>query len=99
MQKHSAASRDRASGTAWKGGEEAEFSSGEERTSQILKQVKTGPDGYETAAVLTMTEQEAKRFMRTSGKRQIRFIILTGQLQIRTRSDGYNVLHGQRSGI
>ena len=40
--------------------EEAEFSSGEERTSQILKQVKTGPDGYETAAVLTMTEQEAK---------------------------------------
>lgn len=40
--------------------EEADFSSGQERIEQILKQVKTGPDGYETAAVLTMTEQEAK---------------------------------------
>lgn len=40
--------------------EEADFSSGQEQIEQILKQVKTGPDGYETAAVLTMTEQEAK---------------------------------------
>lgn len=33
--------------------------SNEERVAKILSQVNTGPDGYETAAVLTMTEEEA----------------------------------------
>ena len=40
--------------------EEETFSQEEERVSRILDKVKTGPDDYETAAVLTMTEEEAK---------------------------------------
>ena len=40
--------------------EEETFSQEEERVSRILDKVKTGLDDYETAAVLTMTEEEAK---------------------------------------
>ena len=41
---------------------EREYGSKEEMISHILEHVKTGPEGYETAAVLTMTEAEAREW-------------------------------------
>lgn len=40
--------------------EEAEFETEEAALEEILTQVSLGPEGYETAAILTMTEDEAK---------------------------------------
>ena len=41
---------------------EREYGSKEEMISHILEHVKIGPEGYETAAVLTMTEAEAREW-------------------------------------
>ena len=40
--------------------EETEFETMEAALEEILMQADLGPEGYETAAILTMTEKEAK---------------------------------------
>lgn len=48
--------------------EEAEFPDMDEALSEILKRVNLGENGYETAAILTRTEAEAKAFYKKCRK-------------------------------